>query len=109
MISELSPPTSRRRALTAVHIAVFLFGLSGLFGKLISLPSCTIVFGRTMVAALFLGIAIVPRSSPSVQLRSYPRFALAGALLAVHWVTFFHSIQVSSVAVGLLTFSTFPA
>ncbi len=38
------------------------------------------------------------------------RIALAGLglLLAVHWVTFFHAIQVSSVAVGLVTFATFP-
>jgi len=34
--------------------------------------------------------------------------ALMGVILAVHWVTFFHAIQVSTVAIGLLTFSTFP-
>jgi drug/metabolite transporter (DMT)-like permease len=35
-------------------------------------------------------------------------FILQGALLAVHWYFFFLSIQLSSVAVGLVTFSTFP-
>jgi drug/metabolite transporter (DMT)-like permease len=34
--------------------------------------------------------------------------ALSGALLAVHWYSFFLSIQVSTVAIGLLAFSTFP-
>jgi len=34
--------------------------------------------------------------------------ACLGMLLAVHWISFFKSIQVSTVAVGLLTFSTFP-
>jgi len=34
--------------------------------------------------------------------------ALMGVILAVHWVTFFQAIQVSTVAIGLLTFSTFP-
>lgn len=33
---------------------------------------------------------------------------LQGLLLAVHWLFFFHSIQVSTVAVGLISFSTFP-
>jgi drug/metabolite transporter (DMT)-like permease len=31
-----------------------------------------------------------------------------GALLALHWVTFFQAIQVSTVAVGLLSYSTAP-
>jgi len=31
-----------------------------------------------------------------------------GVILAVHWTTFFKSIQVSTVAIGLITFSTFP-
>ena len=35
-------------------------------------------------------------------------FMLQGALLALHWCTFFISIQISTVAMGLLTFSTFP-
>ena len=34
--------------------------------------------------------------------------AVSGVLLAIHWVAFFHAIQVSTVAVGLLTFSSFP-
>jgi drug/metabolite transporter (DMT)-like permease len=29
-------------------------------------------------------------------------------MLAVHWVTFFHSVQISTVAVSLISFSTFP-
>lgn len=35
-------------------------------------------------------------------------FILQGILLALHWWSFFFSIQISSVAVGLVTFSTFP-
>ena len=31
-----------------------------------------------------------------------------GFILAVHWAAFFQAIQVSTVAIGLLTFSTFP-
>jgi drug/metabolite transporter (DMT)-like permease len=33
---------------------------------------------------------------------------LMGLVLAIHWITFFQAIKVSTVAVGLLTFSTFP-
>jgi drug/metabolite transporter (DMT)-like permease len=40
--------------------------------------------------------------------RDYLYLIMCGVVLAVHWSTFFQSIQVSTVAVGLLTFSTFP-
>jgi drug/metabolite transporter (DMT)-like permease len=42
------------------------------------------------------------------SLKDYFMLALSGALLAVHWYAFFASIQASTVAIGLLAFSTFP-
>ena len=33
---------------------------------------------------------------------------IAGVVLAVHWTTFFMAVQTASVAVGTITFSTFP-
>jgi len=38
----------------------------------------------------------------------YLALLFQGLILAVHWGTFFKAIQVSTVAVGLITFSTFP-
>jgi drug/metabolite transporter (DMT)-like permease len=40
--------------------------------------------------------------------RDFFMMALSGVILAVHWSSFFISIQVSTVAIGLLAFSTFP-
>ena len=37
-----------------VHLAVLLFGLSGLFGKLITLPAIIITLGRVFFSSLFL-------------------------------------------------------
>jgi drug/metabolite transporter (DMT)-like permease len=98
------------RGLIGIHTAVLLFGLAGLFGKFLDLPAWSIVLGRTVFAAAALGVVIV--FGKAVHLPRTPRtvflFAIQGVLLAVHWITFFHAIQVSSVAVGLLAFSTFP-
>ena len=92
-----------------LHFAVFLFGLSGLFGKLLSIPATAIVLGRTSVAALALAVLLIARRG---QARITFRLALtlfpSGALLALHWFTFFYSIQISSVSTGLLSFATFP-
>ncbi|WP_180141928.1 DMT family transporter [Desulfoluna butyratoxydans] len=93
-----------------IHTATLLFGLAGLFGKLVHLSPVAIVFGRVFFAALFLGPVILLAGRPLrlASTRDYLLMALQGLILAVHWGTFFRSIQVSSVAVGLLTFATFP-
>ena len=50
--------TKNIRGLLAIHLAVLLFGLSGLFGKWLSLPPLVIVLGRTFFASLTLGLAL---------------------------------------------------
>jgi drug/metabolite transporter (DMT)-like permease len=99
----------KSQGMIQLHLAVFLFGLSGLFGKLLSIPATAIVLGRTSVAALALAGLLIARRSPvrltcRLGLRLFP----SGALLALHWFTFFYSIQISSVSTGLLSFATFP-
>lgn len=101
---------SHPRHLLEIHAAVLLFGLAGLFGKWIDLPATLIVLGRVVFAVLSLSVIIrwTGVSWRLQQRRHYLYLALLGILLAAHWITFFQSIKVSTVAVGLLTFSTFP-
>ena len=100
----------KRQGMLEIHIAVLLFGLAGLFGKWLALSPTLIVFGRTFFASLMLGAMLF---FSKISLRAKSRrdltvLVLLGVILALHWMTFFHSIQISTVAVGLLTFSTFP-
>ncbi len=93
-----------------IHIAVLFFGLAGLFGKLVNQPPAVIVFGRVFFAMAFLLPALWYRKQGLKldKTADYLALLFQGLILAVHWVTFFKSIQVSTVAVGLITFSTFP-
>ncbi|WP_300667579.1 DMT family transporter [Desulfoluna sp.] len=93
-----------------IHVATLLFGVAGLFGKLVYLSPVGIVFGRVFFAALFLGPALflAGRKIRLQRRQDYVFLGLQGLILALHWGTFFKAIQVSSVAVGLLTFATFP-
>ena len=105
------PDRLLNKGVIQIHIAVFLFGFSGLFGKFLSCNSLYIVFGRTFFAfmALFLYAKFVSKTKLSISSKNSGLFfILQGILLAVHWWSFFLSIQISSVAVGLVTFSTFP-
>ena len=99
-----------KRSLFEIHLAVLLFGLAGLFGKWLALSPVIIVLGRVFFASVTLALLLLFTKQ---SLRIYPRknyslLFLLGLILSIHWTSFFKSIQVSTVAVGLLTFSIFP-
>lgn len=99
-----------RLSLIQLHISVLLAGGAGLFAKLVSAGPAAITCGRTLFGSLALAVAAALMKS-NLRLRSAKDLlvlALSGAILAVHWFSFFVSIQVSTVAIGLLAFSTFP-
>ena len=109
-IVNFADMTGKISSLSKVHVAVMFFGLSGLFGKWLSLPPSLITWGRCSFAfvALFFLILFSKERFLLRQMGHYFVFAVLGILLALHWWSFFYSIQISTVAVGLLTFSTFP-
>ena len=93
-----------------LHVAVMLFSISGVVGQFVEIPSVLVAMGRVICSSILLFI-IAKVKKESLKLESkkdYILIMLAGAVLAVHWTTFFQSIQVSSVAIGTITFSTFP-
>jgi drug/metabolite transporter (DMT)-like permease len=98
------------RGLLSANIAVLFFGMAGVLGKLSTLPSPLIVFGRVFFASPVLLALCLLQHLPIRPRRLRDGFMLSGLglLLAVHWTTFFQSIAVSNVAIGLLSFSSFP-
>lgn len=100
----------QKKSLLSVHIAVVGFGLAGLFAKLVDQSSIVIAWGRVFFSVIFLFILFKVRKQ-NIRLNCRKDYLLIGAtgvLLAVHWSTFMQAIQVSTVAVGTLTFSTYP-
>ena len=102
--------SSRAPDLLRLHLAVAGFGFAGVLGKLVGLSPVVIVAGRAGFAAL--AIAAVHLLTGRVrELRpragDLPGLAL-GALLAVHWVTFFQSVQLAGVGPALVSFSISP-
>ena len=101
---------SKNKSLLFVHIAIAMFGSSGLFAKLINQPSFVIVCGRVFFSfiLMFLFFKIKGISIKLNEKRDYLNVLLMGIVLTVHWLLFYHSIQITTVAIGLLTFSTCP-
>ena len=102
--------SSQKSAWFALHLTTFLMGATGLFSKIIQLPAWDITGYRTWIAALllFAWVAWRERHITLKSRRDYGRMIVLGALLAAHWVTFFYSMQVANIAVGMLSLYAYP-
>ena len=69
-----------------------------------------IVQGRAVFAfgTLLLALFILRKKIFFRDYREWLWLALSGSILAVHWIAFFQAIQVSTVAIGLLSFASYP-
>ncbi len=106
----IDDPSKHRLGLIQLHLAVLIAGGSGLFAKLLAVGPDVLTAGRTVVGAAALGAfaTLAGRRLAVMPTRDAIGLWLCGAVLAAHWTTFFLAIQVSTVAVGLLAFSTYP-
>jgi len=101
---------ANRADLLRLHLAVAGFGFAGVLGQLIGLSPVVLVAGRAGFAALAIALAhLLSGRARALRPRAgdLPGLAL-GALLAVHWVTFFQSVQLAGVGPALVSFSVSP-
>ena len=93
--------------LIILHIAVFLAGWTGIFGRLISLGGLPLVWYRMIasVVVLFAVLAFMKRIHRTA-ISAVMKICGCGVLLALHWVAFFASIQASNVSIGVACVAT---
>jgi drug/metabolite transporter (DMT)-like permease len=99
-----------KKSLISLHITVMLLGGTALFSQLIPLNSIDITFGRSFFACLLL-FAVAMFSGEGLRLNSNKDYFIAfglGIIMAVHWVSYFMAMQLSSVSVGIIALFTFP-
>lgn len=90
-----------------LHLLILILAITAILGKLIALPAPALVLWRTGLAALMLLLwqrlgRNVPLRITTPEARGDTFKALAtGILLGAHWMTFFGSIQLSSVSICL--------
>lgn len=90
-----------------LHITVLIFGLTGIFGKLITVDSYLLVWYRVGIALIaILGYFSFTKHSLKVDKKQLKRILLTGVVIAVHWVTFFEAIKQSNVSIALVCFSS---
>jgi drug/metabolite transporter (DMT)-like permease len=84
-----------------------MWGFTGILGKLIQLDALLIVWHRLWIAALFLALYMAFKKKLHFPKKNQlPWVILVGLVVALHWITFYTSIQLSTASLGILCLST---
>jgi len=93
--------TATRTAWLQIHLCVVLWGFTAILGKLITLPALPLVWWRMLMVAGLLALAPrVWRGLRAMPARLRWGYAGVGALVALHWLTFYASIKLANASVG---------
>lgn len=100
-------PNDRLKNYLHLHLLVFIAGFTAVLGELITIGSIPLVWYRMVMAAILMFLFIkIRKINLKIGLIAIIKFSIAGVLIAVHWITFFESINQSNVSIALAMFST---
>lgn len=90
-----------------LHLTVFIWGFTAILGVLISLNALPLVWYRMLFAGIALAAFLYFRRRLSLlPAGDLVRIFGIGLLVCAHWICFYHSIKVSTVAVTLVCLSS---
>lgn len=101
---------THNKVLLHLHIAALLLGGTALFSKLIPYAAWDIIAYRAFICgiAVFLAAKFFKQS---LSVKSAPLFILllfCSGLFTIHWTAYFQAMQLSTVAIGMVSMFTFP-
>ena len=97
----------KKYKLTSLHLMVIILGLTGVFGKLISLSAIHLVWYRMGIAFVSIAIFLAFKKQLfSISKQDFFGLLGVGALVTFHWLCFFESIKVSTVSVAVVCLAT---
>lgn len=100
--------SSKHQGLVAINIAAILFGTAGLFGKLNVSPYWIVAMRAVFAFITLFALGLYQKQLERVERSLLRGFMITGILLAIHWLTFFMSVQWSGIPIATLTFAAFP-
>jgi drug/metabolite transporter (DMT)-like permease len=86
---------------------VIILGLTGVFGKLISLNAKELVWYRMLIAFIVLAVfLLIKKQLFKIKLKDFFGILGVGALVTFHWIFFFEAIKVSTISVAVVCLAT---
>jgi drug/metabolite transporter (DMT)-like permease len=96
-----------RKALLQMHLAVFLWGFTGVLGRAITLDSIWLVWYRLFITIVSLwALYFLIKKIRKISLRSVLAISGIGFVLVMHWICFYASIKFANVTIALTCLST---
>ena len=96
-----------RSALIKLHIAVFLWGFTGVLGRLITLNAPLLVWYRLIITIITLFILLFATGKiEKLSVKKIVQLFSVGAIVALHWVCFYGSIKYANVSIALVCLSS---
>ena len=90
-----------------MHLAVLLWGFTGVLGRAISLDSPVLVWYRMLLTALFMaGILTYRKQWTPVARKDMVQLVAVGCLMGLHWVAFYGAIKFANASIALVCLST---
>ncbi|MEZ5004653.1 MAG: DMT family transporter [Chitinophagales bacterium] len=98
---------SDSRAYLFLHIAVFLWGVTAILGKLITYNEYILVWYRTALVSLsFLLLSKTHKGLKQVTWQQAIKIGGAGVIVAIHWIFFYGAIKYANVSIALSLMAT---
>ena len=86
---------------------MFLAGFTGVLGRLITLNESLLVWYRLFITVITMAVLFLFAGRfPPVTFKQLLRIFGVGAVVAMHWVSFYGSVKFSNVSIALVCFST---
>lgn len=91
-----------------IHIVVIIWGYTGIMGKAITLSATEMVWWRLGIAVISLGMLfpLIQKKLTKISPDLWMKTLFVGILVGLHWITFFHSIKLSSISLGIICLAT---
>lgn len=101
--------TPGSKSIFQLHLAVFLFGFTGILGKLILLPALILVWWRSLLSFVLM----IPNLRSEHFFKGLERkhiltYLGIGFLVGLHWIFFYGSIKLSNSSIAMICLAFIP-
>lgn len=93
---------NKRTAYLQMHITTFLWGLTAILGKLISISELPLVWYRVLIVSVVM--LFIPKIVENIKTLSFKKISTIGGIgiiLTLHWVAWYGSIKFANASVAV--------
>ena len=100
-------PNAKLKTYLQLHFLVVIAGFTAILGELITIGSLELVWYRMVIAGALMFIYVkFTKLNIKITRKTFLQFSVAGIIIALHWITFFESINQANVSIALAMFSS---